>query len=381
MVTLRVVAEDAIAHGADGVARYAGELTRALIRTAPRGCDVELLFAARSAGATEALKARFPGARRATAARLPRPALALAWRFGADTMASRAGSGFIHAPSLFAPLLRHDDAHPTQLSVTVHDTVAWTHPDALPSGVAAWQRAMTRRAARLADAIVVPTHAVAATLEEHVRLGDRVRVIPGAVSPSLALPDDAEARAARLRLPERYVLAIGDLERRKSLRELLAALALPAAQGVPLLVVGPDDYFGDRTTTAAMLAGLPEGRVRVMGRVPDAELAVLLDRAAMLVHPSLAEGFGLSVLEAFSFGTPVVHSDDPSLVEVAGGAGIVVLRTEGGATYPERLAEAIGRVLDDATLAARLGVAGRDRARAFSWQDSGRRVWQLHAEL
>ncbi len=86
------------------------------------------------------------------------------------------------------------------------------------------------------------------------------------------------------------------------------------------------------------------------------------------------------MLEAFHFGTPVVHSDAPALVEVAAEAGVVVARSTPD-TYPERLAEAIVSVLDNPALTQRLRYAGFDRASAFSWRDSAQRVWQLHADL
>jgi hypothetical protein len=77
----------------------------------------------------------------------------------------------------------------------------------------------------------------------------------------------------------------------------------------------------------------------------------------------------------------VIHSDDPALVEVAGGAGVAVERESTGTTYSERLAASIRSVLSDADLVARLNTYGQDRVRAFSWRDSADRVWQLHADL
>ncbi len=120
--------------------------------------------------------------------------------------------------------------------------------------------------------------------------------------------------------------------------------------------------------------------MRSLGFLADADLAVALDRAAVFVFPSLAEGFGLPVIEAFSLGTPVVHSDDPALLEVSAGAGLSVER-EPAVGYPSRLAGAIRSVVDDRELATRMGFEGQDRARTFSWRDAAERVWQLHADL
>jgi glycosyltransferase involved in cell wall biosynthesis len=232
--------------------------------------------------------------------------------------------------------------------------------------------------------VVVPTHAVADRLAEVLDFGDRIRVIGGAPATTLRLPPDAEERAERLGLPERYAFTLGTVEPRKGIAPLIRAVARPEAQGIPLLIAGPD-RVGERSATGvAAAAGLPEDRVRPLGRLEDADLAVALDRAALFVYPSLAEGFGLPIVEAFKFGKPVIHSDDPALVEVAAGSSLVVERQtgpddEGG--YAERLGAAIGRLLTDTELAARLGVLASDRARAFSWRDSAERVWQLHADL
>ena len=120
--------------------------------------------------------------------------------------------------------------------------------------------------------------------------------------------------------------------------------------------------------------------MRVLGFLDDADLSVALDRASVFAFPSLAEGFGLPVIEAFHFGTPVVHSDAPAVVEVSAGAGIAVGIADADG-YPARLAAAIRSVVDNPALAERMSFAGRDRAAAFSWRDSARQVWQLHADL
>jgi glycosyltransferase involved in cell wall biosynthesis len=383
MTTLRVIADDAVARPAtptrtNGLLRYASELTRALIDTAPPECDVELIVSRRSRSALAQLESEFPGATRTTVSRLPHGALASAWAYGVRVAV---GSGILHSSSLFAPLVAHDRSVARQLVVTIHDTIAWTHPSSLEGGTAAWTRRMARRAAKHADAIVVPSHAVAAELAERIDVGERVRVIPGATSPSIVLPAEPEVRSSWLKLPERFVLASGSMDPRAGIAELIQAAALPDFHNAPLLIVGDDEWRGRRITEAAMLAGLPEGHVRPLGVVSDSDLALLLKRAEAFVAPSYAEGFGLMALEALAFGTPLVHSDAPALVELASGAGYPVVRHDAGSSYAERLAAAVGSVLAGSVDAESLAVLGRDRAKAFSWRDSGARVWQLHAEL
>ncbi len=378
MTTLRVILDQLAAPVPGGIGRYTEELTRQLVTTAPADCEVEGMTSALTNAQASEIEAKVPGLAGLRQSVLPRRGLATAWQFG---IAVTTKHSMIHAPSLCAPLRHHDHVNNPgdQIAVTIHDVVPWTNPETLTKRGVAWHKAMAKRAKKYADAIIVPTHAVAHELAEILRVDDRIRVIGGAASSSLAVPSDAHARAQALDLPAEYIVSVGTLEPRKGLRELIQALALPDAPDLPLVVVGPTGWGGIDVAAVAYDAGLREGRVRTLGFVSDTDLAVVLDRATVFVYPSFAEGFGLPVIEAFCLGTPVIHSDAPALVEVGAEASLVVERS--GSGYPERIAHALTRVATDHDLAMQLSVAGRDRARAFSWRDSAERVWQLHADL
>ena len=375
--TLRVIVDQMVTPLPNGISRYAEELTRALIQTAPKGCTVEGIVSALPPEKLTAVQDALPGLAELHRTNLPRRELAAAWQLG---IVPSLGTGMIHSPSLLAPLHRHDrEFDSTQMVVTLHDTLAWTHPKSLTPTSVAWHKAMLKRARKHADALVVPTHAVAEQVAEVMDFGDRVRVISGAVATGLKLPADAEWRVSKLDLPTEYILTVGSLDPRRGLTSLIHGLGTAGAPDLPLLVLGSDSWGELSLAVVADEAGLPEDRVRALGYLSDEDLAVVLDRATVFVYPSLQEGFGLPLIEAFSFGTPVVHSDDPALMEVAGGAGIAVERGKKG--YGERLADAVASVLSDSERAGRMRVVGQDRARAFSWRDSAERVWALHADL
>jgi glycosyltransferase involved in cell wall biosynthesis len=379
MSTLRVIVDQILAPVPGGIGRYAEELTRELILTAPAGSDVAGIVSASTEAEYATLDERLPGLSNLYKSPLARRELSLAWQHGFTILP---GKGMVHATSMLAPLYRHDRVNDreNQTAITIHDVVPWTHPETLtPRGVR-WHRAMAARAFKYADAVVVDTHAVAQELSEYFDFGDRIRVVSAAVSSALKLPVDAEARAIELKLPERYLLAVGTLEPRKGLEPLIKALALPQTQDLPLLIVGPEGWGDVDVASIARDAGLAEGRVRTLGYLSDADLAVVQSRATAFVFPSLAEGFGLPVLEAMSLGTPVIHSDIPAVIEVAADAGIMVERGD-AAGYPERLADAIGMVASDDELRERLKYLGIDRSHAFSWRASAEKVWQLHADL
>jgi len=96
--------------------------------------------------------------------------------------------------------------------------------------------------------------------------------------------------------------------------------------------------------------------------VDDADLAALYSAAHVFIYPSLYEGFGLPALEAMACGTPVVASNQSSLPEVLGQAGLLVDPRD-----VEAIAEAISEVLADETLHQQLSQAGRRRAAQFTW--------------
>jgi glycosyltransferase involved in cell wall biosynthesis len=368
-VQVAVLLEQCLAPVPGGTGRYAREIAAALAATAPAGSGVT----GWTGWHRDVAAAAAPGVRGPRRLPLPRRALVAAWERGSGP--APAGD-LVHAPTLLVPPRRG-----RPLVVTIHDAVPWTHPDTLtPRGVG-WHKRMAQRAARTADAIVVPTHAVAADLVTALpglAGDDRVVVIgEGATEALAAEPVDADARAGRLGLPAGpYLLSLATLEPRKGLDVLLAALARAEAPGVPLLVVGQPGWGGVDPAAAAASAGLAPDRVRVLGRLPDADLAVVLHRAAALVAPSRAEGFGLPVIEAMAAGVPVLTSDAPALVEVGGSAALAVPRDD-----PAALAAALARVLSEQALRDRLITAGRARAAEFTWTVAARALWAVYAKV
>ncbi|WP_053737949.1 glycosyltransferase family 1 protein [Nocardia sp. NRRL S-836] len=306
-----------------GTGRYTAELLKALRTTAPEGWSVTT---AATANADRVI-------------RVPRRVLVALWERG---LPPNPGP-HVHAPTPLAPR--------AGAVVTVHDVVPWTHPETLtPRGVA-WHRKVITRAAKEARALVVPTRAVADQLGAFVPVEVPVHVVPNGVT-NLQVTDRATD------LPENYVLAVGTIEPRKGFDLLVRATE---RLGVPLVVVGPQGWGG---------VDLRAPHVRLLGRVSDERLASVLAGATVLAAPSLAEGFGLPVLEAMAAGVAVVHSDDPALVEVAGGAGTVVRRGDLAS-----LTEGLRAVLADPHHTTEAGIT---RASEFTWENTARGVWETH---
>jgi glycosyltransferase involved in cell wall biosynthesis len=375
---LRVVVDQLTAPVPGAVGRYTLDLTRGLIATAPPNCEVAGIVSSSPPTDYAFIEAALPGLADLYRTSLARRELAAAWQVGLTTSP---GAGIIHSPSLFAPLRKHDREGGNQVVVTVHDTLAITHPQSLSAAESSWRRAMLKRARKHADAVVVSTHALANRLADQFDFGDRIRVISPAARSGLVIPSDASLRLTALGLPSSYLVTIGSLEPHRGVGDVLSALGRPGMPELPLVVLGPKEWGEQQLVTVAEESGVRRGFVRSFDSLSDADLAVVLGGATAFVAPAHEEGDPVTLIEAFTLGTPVIHSDMPEYAEVAAGAGLSVPIGVAGEAYVNRLAAAISTVATDDNRAERLSITGSDRARAFAWRDSAERVWQLHADL
>jgi glycosyltransferase involved in cell wall biosynthesis len=180
----------------------------------------------------------------------------------------------------------------------------------------------------------------------------RIVVTPNGVDPVFN-PSDTVSQGS-------YVLSVGAIQERKN---QLAALTAADAVGLRLVVAGP-------AKDPALAEELRRRGARLEGYVSTERLAELYRDAACLVQASRYEGFGLPVVEAMASGTPVVVVPDAALLEVAGGAAIVVAEDE--------LADGIRRALAERD---RLVAQGLERAREFSWRVCAERTLAVYREI
>ncbi|VXB13543.1 Glycosyltransferase involved in cell wall bisynthesis [Microbacterium sp. 8M] len=356
MAVLRVVLDQANDIVDPDQADAARSLVLGLAETAPPRCEVEAIVPSGGEGIV-------PGARTVHRLALARRELGAAWQLG---VVAGVGGGMIHAPSLFAPLVKHDRVNDyDQTVVTVWDLRAWTAPEELPRASVLWQRGMLKRAVKHADAVVVPTHAMAERLADLGRFADRIRVIPGAVADGFGIPLDATERRAALGAPARYLVATGGAG---TLEPVFGAAV--AVDADVFVLDAPAGAAAAIAETAAS-AGLPAPRVHIPARLDAPDRAALLAGALAFTAADVAATWPWRMIEALTLGVPVVAAD--------GGVHRDVLAEGGVLVGAEGFAEAVRDAAGDG--ARRLSVMAADRSRAYSWNGSAERVWTLHAEL
>ncbi|MDA8018439.1 MAG: glycosyltransferase family 4 protein [Thermoanaerobaculia bacterium] len=227
------------------------------------------------------------------------------------------------------------------------------------------------------------SEATASELERYLDVPrSEVAVVhPGLESRFAAAPTldrDPEALQRRLRdrfgLAGGYLLAVGSLEPRKNLERLIDAhsrLDDEVRREHPLVVVGGGGWH-NAVLEETLQRAESRGDVHRMGRVTGSDLLHLYQGAAVFAYPSLAEGFGLPVLEAMACGAPVLTSDRSSMPEVVGDAARLVDPDD-----TEALRFALAELLSDPNQRAELVSRGLRRARDFSWTRAAAEILEL----
>jgi glycosyltransferase involved in cell wall biosynthesis len=252
--------------------------------------------------------------------------------------------------------------------ITVHDLSPLLMPDVHP-----WKRIAFFRHAlpwmlRGADRIVASSASTKADLIGLMRLPEeKIDVVPLCVD--LPPGEPAGERADT-------ILYVGTVEPRKNLPGLLRAFARVKAAGAPhaMVIAGGRGYGAPDLAALAAELGIAD-RVVLKGYVSDAERERLYREAALVVYPSLHEGFGLPVLEAMAHGTPVVASNTSAIPEVAGDAALLADPRDDAA-----LAAAILEALRPER-ARELGRKGRERAAEFSASRMVGRLLEVYEEV
>jgi len=257
--------------------------------------------------------------------------------------------------------------------VTIHDLV-WLHAaNTMRARTWAGDRLLMKPALRSADVVVADSNATATALTtEFPWLKSRVETVaPG----TAALPEPGDFSSLKhLGIINPYAIFVGTLEPRKNLANLIKAYgALPAGirSGCDLVIVGGKGWKQAGLENQVGGNGL-DTNIKFTGFVDDDTLATLYAHCMFLAMPSFYEGFGFPIVEAQSFGKPVLTSNTSSMPEVAGDSAVLVDPNDPGA-----IAAAFGRLCSDAEFRNKIAAGASRNAERFTWENHARSMERI----
>lgn len=291
---------------------------------------------------------------------------------------ARDGCKLLHSPTYVSPALS-----PVPVVLTVYDLIALTHPPFATRLNRMHYQVLLPRSIERAQRVIVPSQAVREDIARCVPSAAwRTRVVPLALEPAFfATYDEVQKEAVRQRygLPERFILFVGNFEPKKNLRNVLQAFR-DVPEAPPLVLAGGGRAWStyelqhELQQPASGAANASALRVLSIGYVKRRDLPVLYQLCEAFVFPSLAEGFGLPVLEALACGATVITSTRvplPQLDEVA-----LVCDPLDVAV----IAHHLRRAVTEPELRTQLGRKGREYAQPFTWRRAAAQTLDVYRE-
>ncbi len=287
-----------------------------------------------------------------------------------------------HSPHYNVPIFKG----PAKLVVTIHDIIHWVfRKQFLTPLQTAYAGFMLRRAVTSADRIIAVSQHTKKDLVEYFKADEqKITVIYQGVEGSCReLPPEVlkpafEVLRNKYNAPENYFLYVGLMKPHKNILWLLRLFRKLKAAGKirsALVLIGRKDvkYPAGHEELESLVS---DRDVIYLPRIEHEELLAFYNQALALIHPSLYEGFGLTLLEAMACGTPVITTNASSIPEVVGDAAVRVDTTD-----EAPMMDAMIRMETDAALREAYRAKGLERVKQFSWNETARRTAAVYEKV
>lgn len=244
---------------------------------------------------------------------------------------------------------------------TIHDLNPFKFPELTPQKIIDVHKRRIKWVKKEIDMVIVPSHQIR---DDLVKMGfdaGKIKVIYEAASSQMikAQASDVQLAKGKYKL-DKYILSVG-VNPRKNTTNIVKAF----------------DQIKKDTNLSLVLVGQPHAihveqneKVKLLGHISDNELSALYTGAEVFVYPSLYEGFGIPILDAFKVGTPVVTSDLGSMKEVAGDAAVLV-----DPQSVVSIKKGIEKTIRDRTSLVK---KGQEREKQFSWTKTARETLNVY---
>ncbi|MFH0989697.1 MAG: glycosyltransferase family 1 protein [bacterium] len=256
-----------------------------------------------------------------------------------------------------------------KLVVTIHDLIAYLHPETFTAKMRLWQKLFVWNATKVSNLIIAVSESTKRDILHYFSYpAARITVVHNSVDEHFHPIKNVTGLNSirdKYKLPQHFILYVGTIEPRKNVTSLARAYSiLPEAirSKYHLVLCGGLGWCSEAILSEIDALRLGNRLIRV-GYVEQQDLPAIYNLAELFVYPPLYEGFGYPPLEAMACGIPTISSNTSSLPEVIGDAGILVNPTN----YHE-IAESMASILTNSDLHQRLAKLGRERAALFNWK-------------
>jgi glycosyltransferase involved in cell wall biosynthesis len=252
--------------------------------------------------------------------------------------------------------------------ITIHDTLPLTHPEWFEPRIAQYARIFAERIRRRRPLLLANSQCTKKDVLENIGVSEEdIVVIPHAYDSETCFPESNPFKLKEMGIDSTYLLYMGPIDGRKNIPVLLDAFQIISKRfyDVKLVIAGITDSHSGNAVYCKIRDFPDSERLVLLGQVSDEQRRILLSGAIAFIFPSLYEGFGIPVLEAFACGCPVITSNTSALPEIAGNAAILV-----NPYNSEEIAHQIERLIDDNTLWIEMRNKGLKIAQASSWQNT-----------
>lgn len=285
-----------------------------------------------------------------------------------------------HNPANFIPL-----GYRQPSVITVHDLAIFRHPDWFPGSLInkSWSKRVTVPSSiKRAQKIIAVSESTKRDIIKLFKVpADRIEVIYEGAEKNRISNFESRIWKKKYGIKDKFILYVGTLEPRKNVVGLVKAFDAwqeknkKIGKDYQLIIAGGKGWKFGQVFKAITAAKFGE-RIRYIGYIPPDHKWELMQEATVFVFPSLYEGFGLPVLEAMSFGAPVITSKVSSIPEITGQAAALI-----NPRSANQLTEVLTKVLASAKLRQKMSTLGRQQAKKFTWAKTARETLRVYQQV
>ncbi|MFC1597957.1 glycosyltransferase family 4 protein [Patescibacteria group bacterium] len=279
----------------------------------------------------------------------------------------------LYVPAFSAPRFRKP------VVMTAHDIFGVLYPDHFTGPAKRYWTEVLPNSMKRADHLICISENTKRDIEEHLKIPEeRMTVIPPAASDDFRIIEDVsqvEKHLRDLQVEPPFILSVGTLEPRKNFGRLLDAFIFARREGVKLVLVGKKGWNYDNVFDKIRKYHL-QNTVVYLDYVQQDQLVALYNACLFFVMPSIYEGFGLPALEAMKCGAPVAVSQNSSLPDVVGDAGVLFDPFD-----VESIRKRLDLLFTEDNIRHDMQKKSVERAKQFSWKQTAKEILEVFEKV